>query len=170
MGIAVPGLKESLDVTGLKEKLEKENKEASDKLAEKDVEIPDYVELTADVRNFEMPTVFTLATSNLLSNAEIDTSDIVEQVDKKLKEMMSYNVAASYSPQTNFPGLYGLCAKTGTAEVGDGAPHAWFTGFLDDAAHPYAFVVFIEHGGAGLQNAGPAAAAILRAAIAADGR
>ena len=107
----------------------------------------------------------------ILTEEPPETTRLVEEsTARKLKEMMSYTVAASYSPQTNFPGLYGLCAKTGTAEVGDGAPHAWFTGFLDDAAHPYAFVVFIEHGGAGLQNAGPAAAAILRAAIAADGR
>ena len=124
VGIAVPGLKESLDVTGLKEKLEKENKEASDKLAEKDVEIPDYVELTADVRNFEMPTVFTLATSNLLSNAEIDTSDIVEQVDKKLKEMTD--------------GVDQLCEGSGKLSAGLATLNSSVTALPDGVAKLYA--------------------------------
>ena len=112
-----------------------------------------------------------LATPRLIlsDEAPAETRLVAESTARKLKEMMSYTVAAHYDPQTNFPGLYGLCAKTGTAEVGGGTPHAWFTGFLDDAAHPYAFVVMIEHAGAGLTSAAPAAAAILRAAIAADG-
>ncbi len=82
---------------------------------------------------------------------------------QQLKSMMNYNVAAAYGP-ANFPGLK-LCAKSGTAEVGDGTSHAWFTGFLDDEAHPYAFVVLIENGGGGARNAGPAANAVLQKAI-----
>ena len=53
-----------------------------------------------------------------------------------------------------------------TAEVGDGTSHSWFTGFLADEAHPYAFVVMIEHGGAGLANAGSVANTVLQAAVA----
>ena len=82
---------------------------------------------------------------------------------EQLKSMMNYNVAAAYG-EWNYPGLK-LCAKSGTAEVGDGTSHAWFTGFLDDAAHPYAFVVLIEHGGGGARNAGPVANAVLQKAI-----
>ncbi|MBR1659606.1 MAG: penicillin-binding protein, partial [Oscillospiraceae bacterium] len=41
-----------------------------------------------------------------------------------VKAMMSYNVAYGYGNR-NFPNLK-LCAKTGTAEVGDGTSHAWF--------------------------------------------
>ena len=87
----------------------------------------------------------------------------------KLKEMMSYNVVTHYSPEIYFPSLSHLCAKTGTAELGDGNSHAWFTGFLDDPEHPYAFVVVIERGGGGLQAAAPVANRILLAAIAAEG-
>ena len=83
-----------------------------------------------------------------------------------IKAMMHYNVVNSYG-EWNFPGL-ALCAKSGTAEVGDGTSHAWFTGFLDDAAHPYAFVVVIEHGGGGLRNAGEVANTLLQAAIEKD--
>ena len=82
---------------------------------------------------------------------------------EKLKAMMNYNVVSVYG-QWNFPGL-ALCAKSGTAEVGDGSSHAWFTGFLDDDAHPYAFVVLIENGGSGARNAGPVANALLQKAI-----
>ncbi len=58
-----------------------------------------------------------------------------------------------------------MCAKTGTAEVDDGDPHAWFTGFLDNAEHPYAFVVVVEHGGTGLAVAGSVANTVLQAAV-----
>lgn len=82
----------------------------------------------------------------------------------KLRDMMSYNVSAHYGT-SNFPGL-NLCAKTGTAEVGDGTSHAWFTGFLLDDAHPYAFVVLVENGGGGLSVAGSVANTVLQAAVA----
>ncbi len=82
---------------------------------------------------------------------------------QKLQEMMSYNVAVSYGSD-RFSGLP-VCAKTGTAELGDGTSHAWFTGFLQDEAHPYAFVVMIERGGGGLTNAGAVANELLQAAV-----
>ena len=81
----------------------------------------------------------------------------------KLRDMMSYNVRAHYG-DWNFPGL-NLCAKTGTAEVGDGEPHGWLTGFLLDEEHPYAFVVVVENGGAGISSAAPVANAVLQAAV-----
>ena len=83
VGVAMPGLEESLNVEGLKESLKK----SDEKLDEKGVEIPKYVEISADVKNFEMPTTLTLATSNLLSNAQIDTKDILDAVESKLNEM-----------------------------------------------------------------------------------
>ena len=87
----------------------------------------------------------------------------------KLKEMMAYNFTTRYMPEIYFPGLSYVCAKTGTAELGDGTSHAWFVGFLDDPAHPYAFAVVIERAGSGLQAAAPVANRIVRAAIAAEG-
>ncbi|MBR5095200.1 MAG: penicillin-binding protein [Oscillospiraceae bacterium] len=82
----------------------------------------------------------------------------------QLQQMMRYNVVHHYEGDVNFPGLP-LCAKTGTAELGDGTSHAWFTGFLLDDEHPYAFVVFVEQGGGGLTVAGAAANKILQFAI-----
>ncbi len=98
-----------------------------------------------------------------------ETRLIEASTAQKLREMMSYNVETRYMPEIYFPGVSHLCAKTGTAELGDGSSHAWFTGFVDDPAHPYAFVVVIERAGSGLAAAAPVAGRILRAAIAAEG-
>lgn len=80
-----------------------------------------------------------------------------------LKEMMAFDVTDHYGTE-NFPGL-NLCAKTGTAEVGDGTNNAWFAGFLDDEEHPYAFVVVAEDGGYGINSAGMIANEILQYAV-----
>ena len=81
-----------------------------------------------------------------------------------LADMMAYNVTANYGSD-RFGGL-DLCAKSGTAEVGGGqTPHAWFSGFVRDPDHPYAFVVLVENGGSGSQVAGDVAAAVLAAAV-----
>lgn len=81
----------------------------------------------------------------------------------KLREMMRNNVVNNYG-EGNFPGL-NICAKSGTAEVGDGTSHSWFTGFLDDPDHPYAFVVLVEQGGSGAKVAGSVANKVLQATI-----
>lgn len=81
----------------------------------------------------------------------------------ELQRLMHYNVVNGYGAE-RFPGLK-LCAKTGTAERGDGSSNAWFVGFLADEEHPYAFVVMIERGGSGLGAAGAAANEILQYAV-----
>ena len=75
--------------------------------------------------------------------------------------MMNYTVAYAYG-RNRFPGLE-LCAKSGTAEIGDGASHAWFAGYLQSGA-PLAFAVVIERGGGGLVQAGAVANTILQTA------
>ncbi len=87
-----------------------------------------------------------------------------EDTAVRLGQLMSYNVSAHYGGDSSFPGL-NICAKTGTAELGDGTSHAWFAGFLDDEEHPYAFVVLIEQGGGGLSAAGALANTLLQAAV-----
>lgn len=82
----------------------------------------------------------------------------------EIKAMMSYNVVRTYGTD-NFPGL-DICAKSGTAEVGEGqSPHAWFAGFLDDPDNPIAFVVMVENGGWGSSAAGSVANMVLQAAV-----
>lgn len=93
------------------------------------------------------------------------TSKLIEKATAdKLADMMNYNVVYKYGSNT-FPGL-AISAKTGTAQVGEGKEnHAWFVGFLNDAAHPYAFVVLVENGGSGLGAAGSVANTVLQAAV-----
>ena len=77
-----------------------------------------------------------------------------------LGDMMAANVEKTYGTD-RFPHM-DVCAKSGTAEVGqDETPHAWFTGFLRDEEHPYAFVVLVENGGSGSSVAGTVAGKVL---------
>ena len=77
-----------------------------------------------------------------------------------LAELLADNVEKTYGTG-RFPGM-DLCAKSGTAEVGEGqTPHAWFAGFLRDEDHPYAFVVLVENGGGGSSVAGTVAGKVL---------
>lgn len=101
----------------------------------------------------------------LLGHGSLDreTDLLSAETAQRIAEMMNYNVQNAYGSWV-FPGL-DVSAKTGTAEVGDGTSHAWMTGFLNDPAHPYAFVVILEHAGGGLANAGPVANAVLQAAV-----
>jgi len=80
----------------------------------------------------------------------------------RLKGMMRNNTKTVYG-DAQFSG-WNLCAKTGTAEVEDGKPHAWFVGFLDNEETPLAFVVVVEHGGSGSGTALPVAKKALAAA------
>ena len=79
---------------------------------------------------------------------------------EKLAGLMAGNVEKTYG-KDRFSNM-DLCAKSGTAEVGEGqSPHAWFTGFLRNEDAPYAFVVLVENGGGGSRVAGNVAASVL---------
>ena len=92
-----------------------------------------------------------------------DSSRILKKsTADRIADMMLLNVKNSYG-SWNFPNL-NIGAKTGTAEVGDALPHSWFAGFLREDAHPYAFVVLVENGGAGLGAASSLANTLLQAA------
>ena len=83
---------------------------------------------------------------------------------QRLAEFMSNNVTEAYGTG-RFPDM-DLCAKSGTAELGEGeTPHAWFAGFLRDEDTPYAFVVLVENGGSGAAVAGDVASQVLQAAV-----
>lgn len=82
----------------------------------------------------------------------------------RLGAMMRNNVTEVYG-ENQFKGL-ALCAKSGTAEVGEGKkPHSWFAGFLDREDYPLAFVVVVENGGSGSKVAGAVAGKVLKAAV-----
>ncbi|MCO5175603.1 MAG: penicillin-binding protein 2 [Thermomicrobiales bacterium] len=55
--------------------------------------------------------------------------------------------------------------KTGTAEVGEGEPHAWYTGYAIAGDRRLAVAVVVEHGGPGSETALPIGGEMLRAAL-----
>ena len=60
-----------------------------------------------------------------------------------------------------------IAGKTGTAQLDQGMPHAWFTGFApygSASGHRIAFAVLVEHGGYGGRVAAPIAREIMEAA------
>lgn len=60
-----------------------------------------------------------------------------------------------------------VAGKTGTAQMDQGEPHSWFTGFAPYDAPPsarIAFAVVVEHGGYGAQTAAPIARELVAAA------
>lgn len=79
----------------------------------------------------------------------------------KLKEMMRYTMKNQYK-DSMFGGVE-MCAKTGTAEVGEGKkPHGWMVGFSYDKTFPVAFSVVVENGDFGIRSAGPIASNMVK--------
>ena len=99
-----------------------------------------------------------------VAHVTTETSKIGWKADTcdKIRTLMHNNVTSNYSKNLDFGGL-NVCAKSGTAEVGTSKPHAWFVGFVEDSAYPYAFVVVVENGGWGSSVAGGVAASLLKA-------
>ena len=96
-------------------------------------------------------------------SAQTNSGAMKTKTCDRLKEMMRNNVVDHYG-QSQFGDL-AVCAKSGTAEVGTNQrPHSCFVGFVDDDAHPLAFVVVAENSGSGASVAGSIAAKVLNTA------
>lgn len=92
-------------------------------------------------------------------------SQISSSLAEQLDDMMRYTITTSYGDDL-FPSLT-MCAKTGTAEVGEGKePHAWMVGYSQDEDAPLAFAVVVENGGYGFSAAGPIAITAMEACAA----
>ena len=90
------------------------------------------------------------------------TKTMISQITAdKMKEMMRFTMKNQYNDSL-FGGIP-MCAKTGTAEVGeDKLPHGWMVGFSYDEKFPVAFVVVVENGDFGIKSAGPIAGAMIK--------
>lgn len=98
---------------------------------------------------------------NITVNKGKDISMISPNTASKLKELMSGSAQSYTYRGISIAGLP-FCAKTGTAEVGkDKEPTAWFVGFIDDTAHPYAFAAVVVEGGYGIDAAAPVVSAAI---------
>ncbi len=74
-----------------------------------------------------------------------------------LKEYMRAVVTGGTGTAANIPGT-NVCGKTGSAEIdGQEFTNAWFVGFMDESASPYALSIVVENAGGGGSVAAPMA-------------
>ena len=130
IGMAFPGLKESLDLD--------DDKDLKDKIG--DVEIPEYVQIEADVTDFSMDMTMTLASSSFLSDLSIDDDGSLDELRDDMNTLQSSAQELVDGTQTLKDGTSDLVdgakkldngasdLKNGTSELYDGA------GKLDDGA------------------------------------
>ena len=106
VGIAFPGLKESLNTEELTEKI-------SDK------EIPDYIEFEADTTGFELGMTMTVAGNNLLKDFSIDGDTDMSELSGKMDQLTDAADQLSEGTQTLKDGTGAL--REGTDKLKNGA-------------------------------------------------
>ncbi|MGN0165191.1 MAG: penicillin-binding transpeptidase domain-containing protein [Lachnospiraceae bacterium] len=82
---------------------------------------------------------------------------------QKMKEIMVSNTVnhGEHYQASRFNVEIG--AKTGTVDRTDGGMNGWFVGFVNEEEYPYAFVVYVENGGYGVNVPGGIAATVINA-------
>ncbi|MFR3038178.1 MAG: hypothetical protein ACLTLY_05210 [Agathobacter rectalis] len=111
LGYALPGLKDSLGI--------------KDKDLDGDVNIPEYMEMTADVENFSMPAAMTFVVnaSDYVSTDGIDTSDIdvmINDLKDASTQLQDGSKTLAEGTDTLSDGLSTLQSKLGTFASGVG--------------------------------------------------
>lgn len=110
--------------------------------------------------HLRVPTVIKSIDDKIPDLRTSENINIKPEIAQKLKEMMNITAKENYS-KTFKPELK-ICAKTGTAEVGNNQePHSWIVGFSKNIKTPYAFVVIAENSGFGSRVAHPIAASVM---------
>ncbi len=79
---------------------------------------------------------------------------------QRVKKMMRETVRRGTGRACDIAGL-SVCGKTGTAQTGKGADHAWFTCFAPEGSPRLVVTVLVEHGGFGAKAAAPIARELL---------
>ena len=119
VGIAFPGLKESINIEELKDKIEDE--EEREKLEDK--EIPDYIEITADARDFELGMTMTVAMSDILSDINLTDSFDLSELNDSMDELQEASNELKDGTVELKDGTGEL--KDGTGELLDGTMELW---------------------------------------------
>lgn len=101
VGCAMPGLKDSLNFS-------------STNFNSDDFDIPDYVEVTADVTDFELSMTMSAAVPDLLSNINIDDIDSVDDLKNALDDLQDATNQLIDGSGTLKDGLNTLNSKSGT--------------------------------------------------------
>ena len=109
--------------------------------------------------------VSTMSGSGLTDyTAKVETGDrmMPKSAAEALQNMLRSDVANYYNSSL-FPSSMEVCAKTGTAEVGEGKEDTgWVAGYCANPDTPYAVVVVVEEGGFGSASAAPIASQLLQ--------
>ena len=100
MGTAFPGLKESLG------------------LADKDIDIPDYFEISADVTDFELETTVTVATSEVLSGFDVSDDADVSELNSSLTKLSDASEELCDGTKALYDGISQLSDGAGTLTDG----------------------------------------------------
>ena len=122
LGYALPGLKDSLGI--------------KDKDLDGDVNIPEYMEMTADVKNFSMPAAMTFVVnaSDYVSTDGIDTSDLDDMIND-LKDastqLQDGSMTLAEGTDTLADGLSTLQSKLGTFASGVGTLQSGLKTYTD---------------------------------------
>ncbi len=125
LGYALPGLKDSLGI--------------KDKDLDGDVNIPEYMEMTADVENFSMPAAMTFVVnaSDYVSTDGIDTSDLDDMIND-LKDastqLQDGSKTLAEGTDTLADGLSTLQSKLGTFASGVGTLKSGLKTYTDGAS------------------------------------
>jgi peptidoglycan glycosyltransferase len=70
------------------------------------------------------------------------------EIADQMGDIMISSIESGWATDAQIPGAI-VGGKTGTAEVGDREPHAWFVGFAGQDEPRYVVSVVVEHGGSG---------------------
>lgn len=105
MGYAMPGLKDNLDI-------------GSEEFDIEELDIPDYVELTADVTDFELAATMTVAANEIFSDMELDTQEKMDELTADMDELQDAMEKLMDGTSDLYDGVLEL--KDGTDELYDG--------------------------------------------------
>lgn len=105
-GFAMPGLQESLELD--REKLE----------------LPDYMEVTADVKDFALETTMTLATTEVFDELDMDRTDSFDELDESMEELTEAMGQLTDGSSALYDGLSELLDKSGELTDGIGQLHS----------------------------------------------
>lgn len=100
MAFALPGLQESLD------------------LDEEKFKLPDYVEITADVKDFSLATTVTFATNDVFNSLNLDNINTVEDLQNSLNTLSESSLALVDGSSALYEGLKLLLGKSETLVSG----------------------------------------------------
>ncbi|MCP4650054.1 MAG: penicillin-binding protein 2 [PVC group bacterium] len=80
------------------------------------------------------------------SNIRILSMPELQIIKHGMKKVISADYGTGHRAKVSGVQMYG---KTGTAQVGNRSPHAWFTGYAEVKDQKFCFIVFLENGGHG---------------------